>query len=113
MQNCPCQLAMQSCVLCSFVRCGTSNQIEKEKKKRKELFNVKLRDEFIDKRLEMRWAELQRIGDEVSITNEPINRLYKQIYSIQNKINEAYNEKSLIENCRLYSIRALLPPKQF
>ena len=33
MQNCPRQLAMQSCVLCSFVRCGTSNQIEKKKKK--------------------------------------------------------------------------------
>ena len=33
MQNCPRQLAMQSCVLCSFVRCGTSKQIEKEKKK--------------------------------------------------------------------------------
>ena len=30
MQNCPRQLAMQSCVLCSFVRCGTSKQIEKE-----------------------------------------------------------------------------------
>ena len=24
------QLAMQSCVLCSFVRCGTSNQIERK-----------------------------------------------------------------------------------
>ena len=33
MQNCPRQLAMQSCVLCSFVRCGTSNQIEKKRKK--------------------------------------------------------------------------------
>ena len=31
MQNCPRQLAMQSCVLCSFVRCGTSNQIEEKK----------------------------------------------------------------------------------
>ena len=31
MQNCPSQLAMQSCVLRSFVRCGTSNQIEREK----------------------------------------------------------------------------------
>ena len=30
MQNCPRQLAMQSCVLCSFVRCGLSNQIEKK-----------------------------------------------------------------------------------
>ena len=35
MQNCPRQLAMQSCVLCSFVRCGTSNQIERRKKKEK------------------------------------------------------------------------------
>ena len=37
MQNCPRQLAMQSCVLCSFVRCGSwsSNQIEKKEKKRK------------------------------------------------------------------------------
>ena len=33
MQNCPRQLAMQSCVLCSFVRCGTSKQIEKKRKK--------------------------------------------------------------------------------
>ena len=33
MHNCPRQLAMQSCVLCSFVRCGTSNQIEKKRKK--------------------------------------------------------------------------------
>ena len=33
MQNCPSQLSMQSCVLCSFVRCGSSNQIEKEKKR--------------------------------------------------------------------------------
>ena len=33
MQNCPRQLAMQSCVLCSFVRCGSSNKIEKKKKK--------------------------------------------------------------------------------
>ena len=32
MQNCPRQLAMQSCVLCSFVRCGTSKQIERKKK---------------------------------------------------------------------------------
>ena len=37
MQNCPRQLAMQSCVLCSFVRCGTSNQIEKKRKKKKTL----------------------------------------------------------------------------
>ena len=34
MQNCPRHLAMQSCVLCSFVRCGTSKQIEKKKKKK-------------------------------------------------------------------------------
>ena len=33
MQNCARQLAMQSCVLSSFVRCGTSKQIEKERKK--------------------------------------------------------------------------------
>ena len=33
MQNCPRQLAMQSCVLCSFVRCGSSKQIEKKQKK--------------------------------------------------------------------------------
>ena len=26
---------MQSCVLCSFVRCGSSNQIEKKKKEKK------------------------------------------------------------------------------
>ena len=34
MHNFPHQLAIQSCVLCSFVRCGTSNQIEKEKEKK-------------------------------------------------------------------------------
>ena len=28
MQNCPRQLAMQSCILCSFVRCGTSKKIK-------------------------------------------------------------------------------------
>ena len=31
MQNYPRQLAMQSCVLCSFVRCGTANQMERKK----------------------------------------------------------------------------------
>ena len=35
MQNCPRQLVMQSCVLCSFVRCGSSNQIEEEVEKNK------------------------------------------------------------------------------
>ena len=29
-----CQLVMQSCLLCSFVRCGASNQIEKKKEKK-------------------------------------------------------------------------------
>ena len=29
MQNCPRQLAMQSCALCLYVSCGTSNQIKK------------------------------------------------------------------------------------
>ena len=29
----PRQLAMQSCVLCSFVRCGTSKKKQKQKKK--------------------------------------------------------------------------------
>ena len=33
MHNCPRQLVVQWCVLCSFVRCGTSKQIEKERKK--------------------------------------------------------------------------------
>ena len=41
MQNCPRQLAMQSCVLCSFVRFGSSNQIEREKKTEK---NQRLRE---------------------------------------------------------------------
>ena len=40
MQNCPRQLAMQSRVLCSFVRCGSSNQIEKEKKEKKTNYKV-------------------------------------------------------------------------
>ena len=40
MQNCPRQLAMQSYVLCSFVRCGTSKQIEEEKKEKKKKDDV-------------------------------------------------------------------------
>ena len=36
MPNCPSQLAMQSCELCVYVRCGSSNQIKKKKKKKKE-----------------------------------------------------------------------------
>ena len=48
MQNCPRQLAMQSCALCSYVRCGTSNQkinkinLKKSKisKYKKGLFNM-------------------------------------------------------------------------
>ena len=31
MQNCPRQLVMQSCALCLYVRCGSSNQIIKIK----------------------------------------------------------------------------------
>ena len=34
MQNCPCQLAMQSYELCLYVRCGTSNQIKLKKIKK-------------------------------------------------------------------------------
>ena len=34
MQNCPRQLAVQSCVLCSFVRCGTSKTNRKRKRKK-------------------------------------------------------------------------------
>ena len=37
MQNCPRQLAMQSCVLCSFVRCGTSKTNRKKKAKKKHI----------------------------------------------------------------------------
>ena len=40
MQNCPRQLAMQSCVLCSFVRWGSSNQTEKKKKEKKNIFRI-------------------------------------------------------------------------
>ena len=40
MQNCPRQLAMQSCVLCSFVRCGTSKQIRKKKEKKKSAIEI-------------------------------------------------------------------------
>ena len=32
MQNFPSQLTMQSCALCMYVRCGSSNQIKKIKK---------------------------------------------------------------------------------
>ena len=42
MQNFPRQLAMQSCVLCSFVRCGTSKQIEKKKKKKRKVKRLKV-----------------------------------------------------------------------
>ena len=39
----PLSASMQSCVLCSFVRCGTSNQIEKNKQKKNNLsFAIKL-----------------------------------------------------------------------
>ena len=39
------QLAMQSCVLCSFVRCGTSKQIGKNQtKKPKKLVELKSKD---------------------------------------------------------------------
>ena len=41
MQNCPRQLAMQSCVLCSFVRCGTYKQIEKQNKKNNDKLETK------------------------------------------------------------------------
>ena len=35
MQNCPRQLAMQSCALCLYVRCGSSNQIKRKEEKKK------------------------------------------------------------------------------
>ena len=38
MQNCPCQLAMQSCEMFLYVRCGASNQLKKKQKKN--LFNM-------------------------------------------------------------------------
>ena len=48
MQNCSRQLAMQSCVLCWFVRCGSSNQIEKkQKKKKKTRRELKLKDGYV------------------------------------------------------------------
>ena len=34
MQNCPRQLAMQSCALCLHVRCGTSDQILKKEEEK-------------------------------------------------------------------------------
>ena len=64
----------------------------------KQLFNVKRRDEFLGKRLELRLLELQRIGDEVSLANKLINRLYKEIHSLHSKFNEAYTEKSSISD---------------
>ena len=45
-ENCPRQLAMQSCVLCSFVRCGSSNKIEKKKKKKKKKNGSKQHNTF-------------------------------------------------------------------
>ena len=62
------------------------------------MFNVKRRDEFLGKRLELRLLELQRIGDEVSLANKLINRLYKEIHSLHSKFNEAYTEKSSISD---------------
>ena len=38
------------------------------------------------------------VRDEVSLLNELINGLYKEIHSIYRKINEAYSETSLIED---------------
>ena len=40
LEICSDKLAMQACVLCSFVRCGSSNQIEIEKKNKKKNKNM-------------------------------------------------------------------------
>ena len=45
MQNCPRQLAMQSCVLCSFVRCGTSKTNKKKKKEKKKVCDISFQTE--------------------------------------------------------------------
>ena len=41
MQNCPRQLAMQSCALCLYVRCGSSNQNKRRRKKKEKKSNEK------------------------------------------------------------------------
>ena len=43
MQNCPRQLAMQSCALCLYVRCGSSN---KKKQQKKTFFKAELNIEL-------------------------------------------------------------------
>ena len=46
-QYCPCKLIMQSCALCLHVRCGSSNQIHTQKKKRCSTEEVEKGEEII------------------------------------------------------------------
>ena len=65
----------------------------------KQLFTVKHKDEFLGNRLKLRLLELQRIGNEISLSNKLINRLYKEINSLHNTFNESYvNEKYAISD---------------
>ena len=65
----------------------------------KQLFTVKYKDEFLGNRLELRLLELQRIGNDISLSNKLINRLYKEIHSLHSTFNESYiSEKSAISD---------------
>ena len=65
----------------------------------KQLFTVKHKDEFLGNRLKLRLLELQRIGNDISLSNKLINRLYKEIHSLQSTLNESYvSAKSAISD---------------
>ena len=65
----------------------------------KQLLTVKHKDEFLGNRLKLRLLELQRIGNEISFSNKLINRLYKEIHSLQSTVNESYvSAKSAISD---------------
>ena len=47
----------------------------------------------------LRFLELQRIGNDISLSNKLINRLYKKIHSLHITFNELYiSEKSAISD---------------
>ena len=82
MQNCPRQLAMQSCVLCSFVRCGTSKQIEKKKKKKEALSTL---SEHVIKITAVNIAENTSRNDPLIIMYVPITNAIMDFFMINKK----------------------------
>ena len=94
MQNCPRQLAMQSCVLCSFVRCGSSNQIE-EKKKEKSIAGESDMDErvkdlccsgdedaqVIDNKETIFFKDLANILETEAVEGPPVNDKLAEVFN--------------------------------